>query len=452
MGQVHGRQSTSSDSLKEPGMATVNFQETAQQGLDSAVAAIFGAFGGGKALLKSSGNVFLKVNGIDFKPHVFTSPAVVAAVIRYFQKQGANRVFVMENSTQGNFTRLVFEITGMKRMCRATGATPVYLDETGEMPMYLPGLAAFVNIPDVVHEHLIEKKAENLYISIPKLKTHSMTTVTLGIKNQFGLVHQKSRIADHNFKLHQKIADIFANIQPDFTLVDGLEATNFGHYPAESQTSRCVVPMNLLFGGDNPLAVDIAGGHLLGFQQAEIEHLRLAAAYAPDARSWDQITIENRPLFDKHRQQFSWDLLELFPENVTVVRGQTRCCTEGCKRNTEAVLEVLAQDFNGQGNFSIVMGKDAAPGQVAALKGPVHLAGGCAIADCHTGLLSRLGKKQITLSPGCNNLAATVDGLSKWMKVHPLKLVPVNPMVSLYLLTRAKLSGSKAIIPPLIKL
>jgi hypothetical protein len=278
-----------------------------------------------------------------------------------------------------------------------------------------------------------------------------MTTVTLGIKNQFGLLHQRSRIADHNFKLHQKIADIFANIQPDFTIVDGLEATNFGHYPAESQAARSVVPMNLLFGGNDALAVDIAGGHLLGFQLEEIEHLRLAAAYAPEAPAWDQIIIENRPLFDKNCQQFSWDLLELFPETVTIIRGQTRCCTEGCKRNTEAVLEVLSQDFNGQGNFSIVMGKDADPRQVATLTGPIHLAGDCAIADCYTGLLNRIGKKQITLSPGCNNLAATVDGLSKWMKIHPLKLVPINPIKSLFLLARAKLNGSKAIIPPLIK-
>lgn len=35
----------------------------------------------------------------------------------------------MENSTQCNFTRLVFEITGYADICRKTGARPIYLDE-----------------------------------------------------------------------------------------------------------------------------------------------------------------------------------------------------------------------------------------------------------------------------------------------------------------------------------
>ena len=37
---------------------------------------IFGHFGGGKALLKSSGNVYLKPNGIDTKPYCYTRPEV----------------------------------------------------------------------------------------------------------------------------------------------------------------------------------------------------------------------------------------------------------------------------------------------------------------------------------------------------------------------------------------
>ncbi len=88
-------------------MASVVFQD-AYVPPDRAVAGVFDAFGGGRALLKSSGDVYIKVNGIDFKPHVYTSPSVVAAVIRYFKSHGARRIFVIENSTQGNITRLVF--------------------------------------------------------------------------------------------------------------------------------------------------------------------------------------------------------------------------------------------------------------------------------------------------------------------------------------------------------
>ncbi|HQJ09782.1 MAG TPA: DUF362 domain-containing protein, partial [Deltaproteobacteria bacterium] len=81
-------------------MTKVRFEDTGQ-GLDAAVTAMFEAFGGGKAMLKPSRDVFIKVNGIDFKPHVFTSPEVVGAAVRYFRRQGARNVYVIENSTQG---------------------------------------------------------------------------------------------------------------------------------------------------------------------------------------------------------------------------------------------------------------------------------------------------------------------------------------------------------------
>ena len=67
-------------------------------------------------ILKDSNEVYLKPNGIDFKKHCFTSPVVLKAVIKYFKEKEAD-VYVMENSTQGNFTRLVFAVNGYKEVC-----------------------------------------------------------------------------------------------------------------------------------------------------------------------------------------------------------------------------------------------------------------------------------------------------------------------------------------------
>jgi len=429
-------------------MARVRFEDTAQ-GLDAAVAAIFNAFGGA-SLLKSSRDVYIKVNGIDFKPHVYTSPEVTAAVVRYFKARGARHVYVMENSTQGNFTRLVYEITGMRNMCEETGAIPVYLDETAEIPLYLQKLQSFISIPDFIHDHLVRRRSENLYISVPKLKSHSMTTVTLGIKNQFGLVHQMSRIPDHNFKLHQKIADIYANIRPDFTLIDGIEATNYGHYPALAQEKTCIVPTRVIVGGDDPMAVDVVATRFLGFDLEEVEHLRRAADYGFGESDFEKIAIENRDLFDGRRQHFSWDLLEVFPENVRIIRGKDLCCREGCRRNTEAVLEVFGQDFAGKGGFTILMGKGIDRGEVDRISGRVHIAGSCAIQDHGLALQRRLGRRNVTMSPGCNDLARTVHGLCRQMKVLPLSLSKADMVSSAALLVAAQLHRTRASIVPLI--
>ena len=129
---------------------------------------------------------------------------------------------------------------------------------------------------------------------------------------------------------------------------------------------------------------------------------------------------------------------------MRIIRGKTLCCREGCKRNTEAVLEVFGQDFRGKGGFTILMGKGIDPAEVAGITGPVHIAGDCAMAEWYQELKARLGKRKVTVSPGCNNLAKTIDGLGKHMKIPPIRLVPINPLKSLALLLEAHLHGTKA--------
>ncbi|MGB9499821.1 MAG: DUF362 domain-containing protein [Dissulfuribacterales bacterium] len=253
----------------------VIFSDTTN-GIAPAVEEIFEHYGDVGFLLKSSKDVYIKVNGVDLKKYAYTGPDVLYEVILYLQKNGANDIYVIENATQGNITRLVFMVTGMAEVCRKTGAIPVYLDETDAVPVYLEGLKAFINLSSFVYERLIEQADQNLYISLPKLKTHSMSQITLSIKNQFGLVHHESRIADHNFNLHQKFADIYRIIRPDFVIIDGLIATNHGHYIAEKNTDECIVPMDCLIGGKDPLATDVIGAAFMGFNISDVPHLLLS--------------------------------------------------------------------------------------------------------------------------------------------------------------------------------
>jgi len=431
-------------------MHPVIFSDTTN-GIEKAVAEIFGHAGGAGALLKSSGDVYLKPNAVDLKKHTFTCPEVLLAVIRHFQQAGANNIYVIENCTQGNITRLVFEATGMARVCRDTGAKPVYLDETGAVPVYLEGLQSFIDISDFVQERLIDQKDANLYVSLPKLKTHSMSQVTLSIKNQFGLVHHQSRVADHNFRLHQKFADIYRLLRPDFVVVDGVIATNHGHYTAEKFEDQCIIPMNCLIGGSDPLAVDIAAAAFLGYQASEVPHLALAVETGISrAVNFDSIEIINQDLFEARKKELTHNLLEKFPVGLKILRGKERCCMEGCRRNTESVVEIFYNDHNGGGDFTILMGKGIDPAAVDRIeKPPVHIAGSCAIQDYGREMIRRFGKKQVTFSQGCNNLPDTIYALCRHMKVNPISLAAMNPVKSLALLARARLNHSRAMIPPL---
>ena len=74
-----------------------------------AEAAVYELFdkAGGATMLKSSKKVFIKPNGIDGQPYCYTRPEVLEAAINYWYEHGAKKVYLFENSTQCNATRLV---------------------------------------------------------------------------------------------------------------------------------------------------------------------------------------------------------------------------------------------------------------------------------------------------------------------------------------------------------
>ena len=111
---------------------------------------------------------------------------------------------------------------------------------------------------------------------------------------------------------------------------------------------------------------------------------------------------------------------------------------------------MLYRDHGGKGGFTILMGRDIDQQGVDKITGRVHIAGSCAIQDYGVALQARLGRKNVTLSPGCNDLALTVYGLCKQMGIHPIQLSKLNMFQSGALLLTAKLKGSQANIVPLI--
>ena len=88
------------------------------------------------------------------------------------------------------------------------------------------------------------------------------------------------------------------------------------------------------------------------------------------------------------------NLLDDYPPDITFLRGKERCCKEGCRRNTESVVEMIYRDHGGKGGFTILMGKGIDKQEVDRITGRVHIAGSCAIQDYGVALQARLGKTQ----------------------------------------------------------
>ncbi len=428
--------------------------------INTTVKEIFDKAGGAK-LLKSSKDVYIKPNGIDGKPYCFTRPEVVDVIVQYWFEAGARNVYIMENSTQCNFTRLVFEITGYADICRKTGAKPIYLDEDKSVICQFNGKSSSQNNPDgydltkfempvTVVEKLINGKDENLYINVPKLKTHSMAIVTLGVKNQWAFPRHNDRRYDHNYNLHYKLVDILGYVQPDFTLIEGIEGTIYGHYPVTKLADKCVIPFKLLIGGDNVVATDIVGAKVFGIDVKDVPHLQIALqkGFAKGIKSSKDIKIDGS--LKNYKKRYPTDLFESFPPDVNTIMGKELCCKEGCRNNPLTLLQVLYHDYDGKGGWSLVIGKGHDKKFIEKINTPVLIAGHCAIEETYDILVKKLGKHKVYLSGQCNDLAASAAAMFKLMKVNPLKLVNLSPFKSVKLLLLAKLHGTKANVPNLL--
>jgi len=437
----------------------------------AAVEEIFEA-AGGRALLKASGDVYLKPNGIDSKAYCYTRPELVEAVICYWKKNGAKNIYLFENSTQGNFTRMVFALTGYTEICRRLGVKQIYLDEEKSVRFEFRGKKPEENddtgyrqttfeIPEFIVKRLIERRDENLYINLPKLKTHSMADVTLGVKNQWAFPQQKDRREDHNYNLPHKLADVLGLVRPDFTLIEGIEGTVYGHYPVTAFADECVIPFRVLIASANVVAADMIGAKIFGLDADKIEHLKIAVerGYASGVKSLNDIEVIGD--ISDFTTVYSTDLYPRFPDDVRVICGKERLCREGCKNNPLTVLQTLCYDYGGKGGWTLLMGKGHSAEVLNSIAGKVLVVGRCAIAETGDMLIQRLGKKNVYFSGHCNDLCATLNAMCHLTKVNPLRLAARQRgtfgaerlgaswalFSSLVLLLFAKLRGTRARIP-----
>ena len=307
-------------------------------------------------------------------------------------------------------------------------------------------------MPRLIHEKLIRERDANLYVSLPKLKTHSMSVVTLGIKNQWGFPIDADRGPDHNYNLHSKLIDVLFHVRPDVTLIEGVEGTIHGHYPALALAEQCIRPFRVLLGGLNVVAVDIVGAGIFGKRIHDVPHLKIAL----DRRLGDGIASEKNITitgdchdyyhdldllheWSSYGGQYPHDLPDKYPEDVAIIKGIVRACPEGCVNGSLTTLQMMSFDYHGKGGWTLVMGKGFNAGVIGNIKDRVLVVGSCAVNEIGGSLVDRLGRDKVYLAPGCCELRLIIESMCHLMKVSPFKMVaPVHSFKAMFLILQAK--------------
>ena len=116
----------------------------------------------------------------------------------------------------------------------------------------------------------------DLIINVPKLKTHSLTRVSLGLKNFFGFLYTPQRKLAHSTNIDNSIIDIYTYLTKHLnkniiTIVDSI----FGLSGRLGPNIGKPVKLDLIISGSDPISVDSACTKIMGTKPESTRHLML---------------------------------------------------------------------------------------------------------------------------------------------------------------------------------
>lgn len=224
--------------------------------------------------------VVLKPNLVDYLPGdaINTHPSVVLAAAEAFRRAGAASVLVAEGPGHQRDTQLVLSECGYESLLSDEKIrfvdlnrdelirTPLRANYTGMKELWLP-------------RTVLEA---DFLVSMPKIKAHHWSGVTLSMKNMFGIVpgarYGWPKNILHWRGIQESVLDLCATVPVHFVIADGIIAME-GNGPLNG-TPRALGKVVL---ADDPVAADATCARLMGLRPEGIMHIGEGARFLGNA-------------------------------------------------------------------------------------------------------------------------------------------------------------------------
>ena len=95
-------------------------------------------------------------------------------------------------------------------------------------------------------------------MSVPRLKRHTDTTVTISMKNMIGTVPDSEKGRFHQTNLDQCVADLNSALRPKLIIVDATKAMTI-----TGPSGGVMVDLNLVIASTDPVAADVIAAQQL---------------------------------------------------------------------------------------------------------------------------------------------------------------------------------------------
>jgi uncharacterized protein (DUF362 family) len=218
-----------------------------------------------------------------------TNPMAVAAAVDAFRAAGAT-VAIGESPITGVRAMEAFEISGIADIARERDCPLIDMDERKYIDVELPGGVAIQNIklcPDILEFDII--------VSMPVMKMHMHTGVTLGVKNMKGCLWRRSKVVLHMLPpvegrpekpLDIAIADMSYALRPHLTIIDGSVGME-GIGPSAGKPKH----LNVAVLGVDAYAADAVACELMGTSADKIPHLFIGASRGMGCIDMEKIDV-----------------------------------------------------------------------------------------------------------------------------------------------------------------
>ena len=224
--------------------------------------------------------VVLKPNLVDYLPGnaINTHPMLVLAAVETFRLLGAKSVVVAEGPGHQRDTQLVLSQSSYQESLREEKIR--FVDLNRDELIRTPLEASYTGMKELWLPRTVREA--DFLVSMPKIKTHHWSGVTLAMKNMFGIV-PGSRYGWPKNILHWKgiqesILDLCATVPIHFVIADGIIAME-GNGPLNG-TPR---PLGRIVLADDPVAADATCARLMGLDPDRVAHIRLGAQFLGNA-------------------------------------------------------------------------------------------------------------------------------------------------------------------------
>ncbi|MBT3374096.1 MAG: DUF362 domain-containing protein [Lentisphaerae bacterium] len=231
--------------------------------------------GGLRQAIGSAGTVVVKPNLVEVPfegtaGSVVTDARVLEALVGILKDYGVKRVLVAEGKSVNlkhveSGPRQAFEALGLGDVIRRAGGEILGWDEGEFVAVDVPGgeLYRTINVPRSILD-------ADAFISVPKLKTHCQTEVTVGMKSMQGVFSVDDKVNFHNEAFPWKMVDMLRVAKPHVTIVDGLICGE-GYGPIYTEP----VEMNLIVSSTDVVAIDAVCSAIMGIDPFDVPITRL---------------------------------------------------------------------------------------------------------------------------------------------------------------------------------